>query len=159
MMMSLHLLEQQRPRLTVAAVVERDQRFLVVEERATPDGDLVINQPAGHVEHGESLLDAVIRETFEETAWRFTPEALVGIYLWEHPSKRFSYLRFSFIGSVSDHNPSKRLDEGIARALWLTREELDSSDWRLRSPLVLRVIDDYMAGERYPLSVLKNVLS
>jgi 8-oxo-dGTP pyrophosphatase MutT (NUDIX family) len=148
----------QPPRLTVAAVVEQDGRFLVVEERAQT-GELVINQPAGHVEHGESLLDAVIRETYEETAWRFTPEYLVGIYLWRHPEGQLSYLRFCFTGSVSDHVPDSPLDEGIERTLWLSRGELQADRRRLRSPLVLSVIDDYLAGERHPLSLLKTLAS
>jgi len=146
------------PRLTVAAVVEQDGRFLVVEERAQT-GELVINQPAGHVEHGESLLEAVIRETYEETAWRFTPEHLIGIYLWRHPAGKVSYLRFCFTGSVSDHVPGSPLDEGIERTLWLSRAELQADQRRLRSPLVLSVIDDYLAGERHPLSLLKTLAS
>ena len=150
--------EQPRPRVTVASVVERDGRFLVVEER--PDGGgLVINQPAGHVEHGETLLEAVARETFEETAWRFTPEFLVGVYLWTHPSGKSCYLRACFGGSVGGHEPGRALDEGIERALWLSRDELAAQRGRLRSPLVLGVIDDWLAGERYPLSVLKSFLA
>ncbi len=148
-----------RPRVTVASVVERDGRFLVVEERPESGGGLVINQPAGHVEHGETLMEAVMRETFEETAWRFTPEFLVGIYLWAHPSGRVSYLRVCFGGTVDGHQPDSPLDEGIARAVWLTRDELLAQHERLRSPLVLGVIDDYLTGERYPLGVLKSFLA
>lgn len=146
-----------RPRVTVASVVERDGRFLVVEERPETGG-LVINQPAGHLEHGETLLQAVVRETFEETAWHFTPEHLVGVYLWAHPSGQTSYLRVCFCGSVHGHEPERPLDEGIVRALWLTREELQAQSERLRSPLVLGVVDDYLAGERYPLGLLKSFL-
>jgi 8-oxo-dGTP pyrophosphatase MutT (NUDIX family) len=146
-----------RPRVTVASVVERDGRFLVVEERPETGAGLVINQPAGHVEHGETLLEAVARETFEETAWRFTPEYLVGVYVWAHPSGNSSYLRVCFGGSISDHEPDSPLDEGIVQAVWLNREELQTRAGQLRSPLVLRVIDDYLAGERYPLSLLKSV--
>lgn len=148
-----------RPRVTVASVVERDGRFLVVEERPETGSDLVINQPAGHVEHGESLLEAAIRETFEETAWHFTPEFLVGIYLWAHPSGKSCYLRVCFGGSAGEHEPDRPLDEGIERAVWLTREELQAQSERLRSPLVLGAIDDYLAGERYPLGVLKSFLA
>ncbi|MFM8330889.1 MAG: NUDIX hydrolase [Candidatus Methylumidiphilus sp.] len=147
-----------RPRITVASVVERDGRFLVVEERPEGGGDLVINQPAGHLEYGETLLEAVVRETFEETAWRFTPEFLVGVYVWNHPSGQTSYLRVCFGGSVDGHEPDSPLDEGIVRALWLSREELQAESRRLRSPLVLGVIDDWLAGERYPLGLLKSFL-
>ncbi|HUL12112.1 MAG TPA: NUDIX hydrolase [Methylococcaceae bacterium] len=147
-----------RPRLTVAAIAERNGRFLVVEER-TATGALVINQPAGHVEHGETLLEAVSREAFEETAWRFTPELLVGVYLWKHPGGQSSYVRVSFAGAVDEHDPESPLDEGIERALWLSRDELAAQAERLRSPMVLRTIDDYLAGERYPLTVLKSLLS
>jgi len=147
-----------RPRLTVAAIAERDGRFLLVEERSAA-GSLVLNQPAGHVEHGETLLEAVIRETFEETGWSFRPEFLVGVYLWKHPSGQNSYLRVSFAGAVEAHDPESALDEGIERALWLSRDELMARRDRLRSPMVIRTIDDYLAGERYPLTVLKSLLS
>jgi 8-oxo-dGTP pyrophosphatase MutT (NUDIX family) len=147
-----------RPRVTVASVVEREGRFLVVEER-TNSGDVVINQPAGHVEHGETLQEAAVRETFEETAWRFTPEFLVGVYLWAHPNGGSSYLRVCFGGSVGEHQDDSPLDEPILSTHWLTRDELQAQNGRLRSPLVLGVIDDYLAGERYPLSVLKSLLS
>jgi len=150
--------ELPRPRVTVASVVERDGRFLVVEERPDTGGSLVINQPAGHVEHGETLLEAAARETFEETAWRFTPEFLVGVYLWAHPGGGSCYLRVCLGGPVSGHEPGKALDEGIERAVWLSRDELAAQRGRLRSPLVLGVIDDYLAGERYPLGVLKSFL-
>ncbi|MGX2031895.1 NUDIX hydrolase [Methylocaldum gracile] len=148
----------ERPRVTVAAIVERDARFLVVEERAD-NGELVINQPAGHVEAGENVIEAAIRETFEETAWHFRPEALVGIYLWRRASGDASFLRIGIVGSVDGHDPDSPLDEGIVSSLWLTREELLSEKMRLRSPLVMKCIDDYLAGERYPLSVLKSLLS
>jgi ADP-ribose pyrophosphatase YjhB (NUDIX family) len=147
-----------RPRVTVAAVAEREGRFLVVEERSL-EGELVINQPAGHLEHGEDLLAAVQREAFEETGWHFQPEHLVGVYLWAHPRGDVSYLRVCFCGQVHSHQPDSPLDEGIERALWLSREELAARSERLRSPLVLGVIDDYLAGERYPLSLLKSFLA
>ncbi|MEI7868674.1 MAG: NUDIX hydrolase [Candidatus Methylumidiphilus sp.] len=146
-----------RPRVTVASVIERDGRFLVVEELTTT-GDVVINQPAGHVEHGETLLEAVVRETFEETAWQFTPEFLIGVYLWAHPSGGNSYLRVCFGGAVGAHQTDSPLDEVILRTHWLNRDELQARNERLRSPLVLGVIDDYLAGERYPLGVLKSFL-
>jgi 8-oxo-dGTP pyrophosphatase MutT (NUDIX family) len=147
-----------RPRVTVAAIVERDKRFLVVEERGG-DGDLVINQPAGHVEGGESVIAAAIRETFEETGWRFRPETLVGVYLWRRSAGDGGFLRIGIAGSVDDHDPDSPLDEGIVRSLWLTREELLSEKIRLRSPLVMKCVDDYLKGEHYPLSVLKSLLS
>lgn len=144
-----------RPDLTVAAVVERDQQFLLVEEHVGQR--LVINQPAGHVEHGEPFIDAVVRETLEETAWTFHPEALVGIYLWEHPQQQRSFLRVAFCGKVSAHDPSRKLDEGIERAVWLSRDQLVGHAASLRSPMVLGCIDDYLEGARHPLDVLRHV--
>ncbi len=146
-----------RPKVTVACVVEREGRFLVVEERSV-DGKLVINQPAGHVEQGETLLEAAQREAIEETAWQFTPEFLVGIYLWAHPSGSVTYLRVCLGGTVAGHQPDQPLDEPIVQTHWLTRDELQARQSQLRSPLVLRVIDDYLQGERYPLAVLKSLL-
>jgi 8-oxo-dGTP pyrophosphatase MutT (NUDIX family) len=137
------------PEVTVAAVVEHDGRFLVVEERIA--GSLVFNQPAGHLEDGETLLEAAVREAREETAWRFKPEAMVGTYLWRNPDTGRSYLRFAFCGTVDDHQPQQPLDRGIVRALWLRPEQLRARPQRLRSPLVLRCIDDYLLGQRQPL--------
>ncbi len=144
------------PHTTVAAVIEADGRFLMVEERAG-SGDSVYNQPAGHLEPKESLLDAVIRETLEESGWRFHPQALVGIYRWQVPPDGATYLRFCFCGRVSDHQPERPLDEGIIRASWLSRDQLIDQSRRLRSPLVLRAIDDYLAGHRHPLELLHEV--
>src|SRR3954468_10026836 len=110
--------------VTVAAVVLRGDRFLVVEESIA--GRLVFNQPAGHLEPGETLLDAVIREAREETAWRFTPQALVGTYLWRNPRDGRGFLRFAFCGEVDDHRPAQALDSGIVRATWMTGHELAS---------------------------------
>ena len=124
----------------------------MVEERIARR--LVFNQPAGHVEHGETLLQAVARETREETAWRFTSEAFLGAYLWRHPGTGRASLRFAFIGSVTDHDAQQPLDHGILRTHWLTRAEILEHQSRLRSPLVLRCIDDYLAGQR---SVLDGV--
>jgi 8-oxo-dGTP pyrophosphatase MutT (NUDIX family) len=145
-----------RPELTVAAIVEHEGHFLLVEERA--GNRMVFNQPAGHVERGEQFIDAVVRETLEETAWTFHPEALVGIYLWEQPERHRSFLRATFCGRVSDHDPNRRLDDGIERAVWLSREQIVARDERLRSPMVLRCIDDYLDGARYPVDVVKDVL-
>jgi len=140
-----------RAHITVAAVIERDGRFLLVEERS--GGRIVYNQPAGHVEPGESLLEAVVRETREETAWGFQPTALSGIYQWTNPQTRSSYLRFCFMGTCHDHDPHQSLDTGIIRAWWLTRDEITARAQQHRSPLVLRCIDDYQAGKCYPLEL------
>lgn len=145
-----------RPELTVAAIVERDGRFLLVEERAS--NRMVFNQPAGHVERGEEFIEAAVRETLEETAWTFHPEALVGVYLWEQPERRRSFLRAAFCGHVSDHDATRPLDRGIERAVWLSREQILARRARLRSPMVLRCIDDYLQGARYPIDVLKHTL-
>lgn len=125
----------------------------MVEEKQ--NNETVINQPAGHLEYGESLQAAVIRETFEETAWRFQPEAITGIYRWVHPELERTYLRVSYTGTVSRHHPDQALDDGILSAQWLSREELQKR--KLRSPLVMRCIDDYLAGHRYPLSLCDDV--
>jgi 8-oxo-dGTP pyrophosphatase MutT (NUDIX family) len=137
------------PDVTVAAVVMRDGRFLLVEERIA--GRLVINQPAGHLEDGETLVEAAMREAREETAWGFRPEALVGTYLWRNPDNGRSFLRFAFCGDVEGHRPNQPLDRGIVRALWLARAELAAQPSRLRSPLVMRCIEDFLAGKRQPL--------
>jgi 8-oxo-dGTP pyrophosphatase MutT (NUDIX family) len=138
-----------KPDVTVAAVTENNGRFLVVEERI--NRHLVFNQPAGHVELGETLLEAVIREAREETAWRFEPGHMLGTYLWRNPSNGRSTLRFAFTGTVADHRASQPLDKGIVTTHWLSREELVEREARLRSPLVLRCVDDYLAGKRLPL--------
>lgn len=144
-----------RPDLTVAAVVERDGRFLIVEERI--GGQLVFNQPAGHVEDGESITEAVVRETREETAWGFIPSAVLGCYLWRNPRNGRTTLRVAFCGEAHDHQPSQPLDRGIHGAYWRTRNELAASPDRLRSPLVLQCIDDYLAGARFDLSLLQSI--
>ena len=138
------------PEITVAAVVEAGGRFLVVEERI--DGRCVINQPAGHVERGETLLEAVIREVREETAWLFTARELIGIYLWRHPGTGRSTKRFTFSGMVTDHRVAQQLDQGIVGTHWLTPAELKGREQQLRSPLVLRCIADYLAGRHQPLA-------
>lgn len=144
-----------RPDVTVAAIAERDGRFLLVEERIQKR--LVLNQPAGHVEPDETLLEAVIRETREETAWRFAPRALLGAYRWRSSRSLRETLRFAFIGEVSGHDPTQPLDHGIVRIHWLTRAELAERAPRLRSPLVLRCIDDYLAGIRQPLELAASL--
>jgi len=138
------------PEITVAAVTETDGRFLVVEERI--DRRLVINQPAGHVEQGETLLEAIVREVREETAWLFTASELVGVYLWRHPGTGRTTKRFAFTGAVSDHRDGQRLDDGIVATHWLSQAELKGREPQLRSPLVLRCVEDYLAGRRQPLA-------
>lgn len=145
-----------RPHITVAALIEQDNRFLMVEEQSA-NGE-VINQPAGHLENGETLIDAVKRETLEETAWTFEPDAIVGLHLWHHPATTASFLRISFSGRCLRHDPNRTLDSGILRTLWLSKEELATQQSRLRSPLVLRCINDYLDGEHYPLSLIKSLI-
>jgi 8-oxo-dGTP pyrophosphatase MutT (NUDIX family) len=143
-----------KPNVTVAAVVERDGRFLLVEEEA--NRLRVLNQPAGHLDPGESLAAAAVRETLEETAYTFAPSALVGIYQWQHPDKNVTYLRFAFTGNLTGHDPRRKLDTGIVRALWLTCDELREQRALHRSPLVARCVEDYLAGQRYPLDLIKS---
>lgn len=143
-------------KVTVAAVIEQAGRYLLVEEE-TADG-LRLNNPAGHLDPGESLVQAVCREVLEETACPFTPSHLVGVYLArlrrEHTGDDVTYLRVAFTGTVSAPLPGQALDAGIVRTLWLTREEIDASAARHRSPLVARCIADHAAGRRYPLDIL-----
>lgn len=138
--------------VTVASVIERDGRFLFVEEET--DEGVRINQPAGHLEHGESIADGAARETLEETAYRFTPTALVGVYHWPHPAGTATYVRFAFCGELGQHEADRKLDQGILRALWLTPAELNALAPRHRNPLVRRCVDDYLAGRRYPLNLI-----
>lgn len=142
-----------KPDVTVAAVVERDGRFLIVEERIR--GRLVFNQPAGHLEDGESLLAAVVRETLEETAWHFTPEWLLGVYLWRS-QRGHTTLRFAFSGQVRDFEQDRVLDPPIVTTHWFVPAELAAREHRLRTPVVLRCLKDYLAGQRLPLSALSD---
>ena len=141
--------------LTVAAVIEDRGRFLFVEEVA--GGQLVINQPAGHVEPEEALRDAVIRETLEETAWHFQPDAIIGIYLWSPGPGHKSYLRVAFTGQCNGHERGRALDDGIVRALWLTRDELLQRAAQHRSPMVLRAVDDYLHGQRHGCDLVREL--
>jgi ADP-ribose pyrophosphatase YjhB (NUDIX family) len=145
-----------RPSITVAAVVERGGRFLLVEEE--DEGRILFNQPAGHLEARESLVQGCRREVLEESAWHFRPSALVGIYLWSKPAGEagLSYLRFAFCGELEEHEPERQLDAGIVRTVWLDREEIRASRARHRSPLVLRCVEDYLAGRRYGLELLTD---
>jgi len=143
-----------KPNVTVATILERDGKFLLVEEE-TASG-LMFNQPAGHLEPGETLPDAAVRETLEESAYRFQPQHLVGIYRWHSPNTDTTYLRFAFTGNILAHYPEQVLDEGIVRAVWMTLDEIRASQARHRSPLVLRCVEDYLAGKRYPLALLTH---
>jgi len=141
-----------KPSVTVAAIVECGGRFLLVEEH-TSEG-LRLNNPAGHLDPGESLIDAVVRETLEETACAFRPDALVGIYLARRGG--ITYLRFAFTGTVGEPDAGRALDEGIVRTLWLTPDEVSAQVDRHRSPLVLRCLEDHLAGRRFPLETLQT---
>ena len=146
---------QWMPHATVAAIVEDNGKFLLVEE--TTDRGNRFNQPAGHLEDNESLIEAVIRETLEETAYTFNPEALLGIYHWKHEHNDTTYLRFAYIGSVTNHQPNLALDEGIIRAAWMTIDEIRSNAALMRSPQVLTCIEDYLNGQQFPLSVVTHL--
>lgn len=141
-----------KPNATVAAVVQRDGKFLLVEEETA--AGRAFNQPAGHLEDGEALVDAVAREALEETAYHFKPTHLIGIYSWKHLHKNITYLRFAFGGELRGFEAGRQLDEGIIRARWLTLDEVRASQPRHRSPLVLRCIEDMVAGKCYPLDLL-----
>jgi len=141
-----------KPNVTVAAVVYRDGKFLLVEEET--DAGLAFNQPAGHLEQGEALVDAVVREALEETAYHFRPTHLVGVYNWRHPAKDVTYLRFAFAGELRGFDADRQLDDGIVAARWLTLDEVRATQDRHRSPLILRCCEDHLAGRRYPLDLL-----
>lgn len=144
-----------KPSVTVAAIIERDGQFLLVEEE-TSDG-IRFNQPAGHLDPNETLEQAVTRETLEEAAYDFTPGALIGMYMARYVSSRtgleVTYLRFAFCGELGQQH-DRPLDTGILRTVWMTRDEMLACEEKHRSPLVLRCVDDYLAGKRAPLSLL-----
>ncbi|MHB8346797.1 MAG: NUDIX hydrolase [Acidiferrobacterales bacterium] len=144
-----------KPNVTVAAIVQHDDRFLLVEERI--DGQAMLNQPAGHLEAGETLLDAVVRETLEETGWHFAPRALLGVYRWLSPAEQRTFLRFAFTGDLLRHDADRPLDQGIIRILWMTPAEIAQCTARHRSPQVQRCVSDFLAGTRYPLDSLREV--
>jgi ADP-ribose pyrophosphatase YjhB (NUDIX family) len=143
-----------KPHVTVAAVIERDGKFLLVEEE-TNDG-IRFNQPAGHLECRESLTDAVVREALEETACHFVPSALVGVYNWRNEASDATYLRFAFAGEIAGVDQGRALDDGIIAVHWLAIDEIRAIETRHRSPLILRCIDDWLAGKRYPLDLLTH---
>ncbi len=141
--------------ITVATLVARNGKLLCVEEHAA--GQLVINQPAGHLEPNESLIEAAVRETREESGWHVRPTHLVGTYQWQVPETGKQYIRFAFAADPVSEIANAQLDEGIVRALWLTPSELQAAAARHRSPLVWRVVTDYLAGSRHPLSLVQHI--
>lgn len=154
-----------KPNVTVAAIIEQGGKFLLVEEH-TAEG-LRLNNPAGHLDPGESLVDGCAREALEETTHVFSPSALVGVYMSrvQHPpgdtleSEQITYLRFAFCGELGAVQAGRQLDAGIVRTLWLSPDEIRASASRHRSPLLLRCMEDYLAGQRYPLALIHTDLS
>ena len=144
-----------KPSVTVAAVIERGGKFLLIQERIS--GGLVLNQPAGHLEPDETLFDAARRETLEETGWDIELTAFVGAYQWTSPADGRHFLRMAFAAAPRQHHPDRPLDEGIVRTLWLPPAELQACAARHRSPLVWRVVEDYLGGRRFPLQALTSV--
>ncbi|MCU9949661.1 NUDIX hydrolase [Pseudomonas solani] len=142
------------PHVTVATLIEDQGRFLMVEEMS--DGRAVLNQPAGHLEADESLIQAALRETLEETGWEVELTAVTGIYLYTAPSNGVTYQRVCFAARPLRHLPERELDDGIIGPRWLTRDELLAHREQWRSPLIMRCIDDYLAGERFPLSLIRD---
>lgn len=143
------------PHVTVAAICEHNGKFLLVEERSKSDNQVVLNQPAGHIDEGETVLEAVIRETQEETCRHFKPQAVVGLYRLVSDSGK-TYLRYTFCGQISDVDDTLKLDPDILATHWLSVEQIKARN-DLRSPLVMSCIDDYLNGIRYPLSLLREL--
>lgn len=141
--------------VVAACVVERDGRFLLVEERIA--GGLLLNQPAGHWEQHETLIDAARRETLEETRWEVAPTHVLGLYHVHPEGLDYGFLRVAFVADPLREHPQRLLDAGIVRALWLSREEIVASRERHRSPMVLRCVDDYLAGRRFPLELITHL--
>ena len=141
------------PHVTVTAIIHHEGKFLLVDENV--NGDKVINQPAGHLENGESLIEAVVRETLEETRWDFNPLYISGIYRWLHENGE-TYLRICFVGDAVKEHKDLKLDTGIEQAIWLTEKEIREHK-RLRSPLVLKSIEDYLCGHKYPLTLIQDI--
>lgn len=142
------------PHVTVAAVLERDGKFLLVEEET--ESGIRYNQPAGHLECREALTDAAIREVLEETGYSFIPTHVVGVYTWRNEARDVTYVRFAFAGEITAHDPLRKLDDGIIAAHWLSLDEIRDFAAQHRSPLILRCIEDWQAGKRYPLELLTH---
>lgn len=155
----MHTLETKRwtPHATVATIIEKDGKFLLVEERrlinSQGDYGIVYNQPAGHVDEGESILAAAVRETLEETRWQVELTHLVGIYIFTAPANGVTYHRYCFAGEVIKHHPENALDDGILDAKWFSWDEIQGLD-NLRSPLVKQCLKDHVEGKQYPLDVI-----
>ena len=148
--------ERWKPSVTVAAIIERDGRYLLIEEH-TPEG-LRLNNPAGHLDPGEGLVEACVREVLEETAHHFRPTHLVGMHLarFQRGADDITYLRFAFCGELGALQPERSLDEGIVRTVWMSPEEIRASAHLHRSPLLLRCMQDHLDGRRYPLELLST---
>jgi 8-oxo-dGTP pyrophosphatase MutT (NUDIX family) len=143
-----------RPNVTVAAVVEKDGQYLLVEEQTS--SGLLFNQPAGHLEPGESIIHGAIRETLEETGYTFVPRSVLGIYHWHSQADDTTFIRFAFSGSVSNRDPGRTLDTGIVRADWFDLDEIRKMTYCHRSPLVMKCIEDHLAGKSCPLDILTH---
>ncbi len=143
-----------KPNVTVAAVIEQDGRFLLVEEQ-TEQG-LLFNQPAGHWEPGETLPAGAAREVLEESAYEFEPQHLLGVYHWHSTVSDTTYLRFAFSGRILSHHPERTLDQGIVRTVWMTPDEVRATRGRHRSPLIVRCMEDYLDGKRYPMELITH---
>jgi 8-oxo-dGTP pyrophosphatase MutT (NUDIX family) len=144
------------PHVTVACVVADGDRFLMVEEDIR--GELRLNQPAGHLDDGETLAEAACRETLEETGWEIALDHFIGVQQWHSPVHNHHIVRFAFAGHPVMHHPARTLDAGITRALWLRYPEIVAAGPRLRSPLVLTTLEDWLAGQRLPLATLRSLL-
>lgn len=145
-----------KPNVTVAAVIEQNGKYLLVEEEPEAGSGLLLNQPAGHLDPGETIIQGAIRETLEETAYTFVPEYVLGIYQWHSHHMDTTYLRFAFGGHVTHHDPERKLDTGILQAAWFSVDEINQMRHRHRSPLVMQCIQDHLTGKRYPLELLKH---
>jgi 8-oxo-dGTP pyrophosphatase MutT (NUDIX family) len=143
------------PHVVVACVVERDGRFLMVEERI--NGTLMLNQPAGHWEHGETLVEGAVRETLEESGWDVRPTHLLGLYHYDPPGLGYGFLRVAFVAEALREHVGRELDHGIERVLWLSRDELVATRARHRGPMVVSCVDDYLAGRRLPLELIAHL--
>ena len=141
------------PHVTVATIVEKDNQYLLVHE--APDGHSVYNQPAGHLEDGESLIEAAARETLEETGWKITITEYLGMYRYIAPNG-ITYLRHGFVAEADTFYPDQPLDEGIIEAVWMSYDDILTMESSMRSPMVKQLIEDYRSGKRYPLAVLNE---